>query len=71
MPCATLDCFGDIGMLSVETHRGAATGNTRSREAPRTASGPRSLSQRSRIRHATWRLDLLGVPPDLYVIMKV
>jgi hypothetical protein len=36
-----------------QTHRRAATGNTRSREAPGTAGGPRSLGQR------------LGVPPDL------
>jgi hypothetical protein len=52
-------------VLSVETHRRAATGNTRSREAPGTAGGLRSLGQRPRIRHTTWRLGLLDVPPDL------
>jgi hypothetical protein len=51
-------------MLSVETHWRAATGNTRSRDAPETAGGPRSLGQRPRIWHTTWRLGLLGVPPD-------
>jgi hypothetical protein len=43
----------DEGVLSVKTHRRAATGNTRSREAPGTAGGPRSLGQRPRIRHTT------------------
>jgi hypothetical protein len=43
-------------LLSVKTHRQAATGNTRYREAPGTAGGPRSLGQRPRIRHTTWRL---------------
>jgi hypothetical protein len=52
-------------LLSVETHRRAATGNKRSREAPRTAGGPRSLGQRPKIWHMTKRLGLLGVPPDL------
>jgi hypothetical protein len=33
------------GLLLVETHRRAATGNTRSREPPGTAGGPRSLGQ--------------------------
>jgi hypothetical protein len=33
-------------VLSVKTHRRAATGNTRSREASGTAGGPRSLGQR-------------------------
>jgi hypothetical protein len=33
-------------VLSIETHRRAATGNTRSQEASRTAGGPRSLGQR-------------------------
>jgi hypothetical protein len=33
-------------VLSVETHRRATTGNTRSREASGTAGGPRSLGQR-------------------------
>jgi hypothetical protein len=33
-------------LLSVKTHRQAATGNTRSREASGTAGGPRSLGQR-------------------------
>jgi hypothetical protein len=56
--------FGNL-VLSVETHRRAATGNTWSREAPRTAGGPRSLSQLPRIWHTTWRLGLLGVPPNL------
>jgi hypothetical protein len=32
-------------VLSIETHRRAATGNTRSREAPGTAGGSRSLGQ--------------------------
>jgi hypothetical protein len=58
-------------VLSVETHRRAATGNTRSREAPGTTGGPRSLGQRPRIWHTTRRLDLLGMPPDLYLIRKV
>jgi hypothetical protein len=35
-------------VLSVETHRRAATGNTRSREASGTAGGSRSLGQRPR-----------------------
>jgi hypothetical protein len=43
-------------LLSVKTHRRTATGNTRSREAPETAGGPRSLDQRPEIRHTTWRL---------------
>jgi hypothetical protein len=51
--------------LSVKTHRRAVIGNTRSREAPGTAGGPRSLGQRPSIRHMTWCLGLLGVPPDL------
>jgi hypothetical protein len=38
------------------THRRAATGNTRSREAPGTAGGPWSLGQRPKIRHTTWSL---------------
>jgi hypothetical protein len=33
-------------VLSIETHRRATTGNTRSREASGTAGGPRSLGQR-------------------------
>jgi hypothetical protein len=44
------------GLLSVETHRRAATGNTRSREAPGTAGGPRSLGQWPEIWHTSWRL---------------
>jgi hypothetical protein len=44
-------------LLSVETRRRAATGNTRSREAPGTAGGPRSLGQRPEIRHTSWLLD--------------
>jgi hypothetical protein len=52
-------------LLSVKTHRRAAIDNMRSREAPGTAGVPRSLSQRPRIWHMTWRLGLLGVPPDL------
>jgi hypothetical protein len=52
-------------LLSVETHRRAATDNTRSREASGAAGGPRSLDQRPRIWHTTWCLSLLGVPPDL------
>jgi hypothetical protein len=52
-------------LLSVKTHRRAATCNTSSQEAPGTAGGPRSLGQRPRIRHTTWRLGLLGMPPDL------
>jgi hypothetical protein len=48
-----------------QTHRRAATGNTRRREASGTTGGPRSLGQQPRIRHTTWRLGLLGVPPDL------
>jgi hypothetical protein len=55
----------DGPVLSVKTHWRAATGNTRSREAPGTAGGPQSLGQRPRIRHATWHLGLLGMPPDL------
>jgi hypothetical protein len=39
MKCATK-------VLSIETHRRVTTGNTRSREAPGTAGGPRSLGQR-------------------------
>jgi hypothetical protein len=35
-------------LLSVKTHRRAATGNTRSREASGTAGGSRSLGQRPR-----------------------
>jgi hypothetical protein len=35
-----------LGVLSVKTHRRAATGNTRSREASGSAGGPRSLGQR-------------------------
>jgi hypothetical protein len=35
-----------LPLLSVKTHRRAATGNTRSREASGTAGGPRSLGQR-------------------------
>jgi hypothetical protein len=35
-----------VKVLSVKTHRRAATGNTRSREASGTAGGPRSLVQR-------------------------
>jgi hypothetical protein len=37
-----------VALLSVKTHRQAATGNTRSREAPGTAGGSRSLGQRPR-----------------------
>jgi hypothetical protein len=48
-------CWGEDGLvkecrvaevLSIETHRRATIGNTRSREASRTAGGPRSLGQR-------------------------
>jgi hypothetical protein len=42
LACATFSCL----LLSIETHRRAATGNTRSREASGTAGGPRSLGQR-------------------------
>jgi hypothetical protein len=35
-----------VKLLSVKTHRRAATGNTRSREASGTAGGPQSLGQR-------------------------
>jgi hypothetical protein len=45
-----------------------SAGNTRSWEASGTAGGPRSLSQRPRIRHTTSRLGLLGMPPDLYLV---
>jgi hypothetical protein len=37
-----------VRLLSVKIHRRAATCNTRSREAPRTAGGSRSLGQRPR-----------------------
>jgi hypothetical protein len=43
-------------LLSVKTRRRAATGNTKSREASRTAGGPRSLGQRPEIRHTSWLL---------------
>jgi hypothetical protein len=52
-------------VLSVKTYRRAATSNMRSQEAPGTAGGPRSLGQRPRIWHTTWRLGLLGMSPDL------
>jgi hypothetical protein len=58
-------------LLSVKTHRRAATGNTRSREASGAAGGPRSLSQRPRIWHTSGFWNLPGVPPDLYLIRKV
>jgi hypothetical protein len=43
-------------LLSVKTHRRVATSNTRSQEAPGTAGGPRTLGQRPKIWHTTWRL---------------
>jgi hypothetical protein len=42
--CSDLDEFVD-NLLSIETHRRATTGNTRSREASGMAGGPRSLGQ--------------------------
>jgi hypothetical protein len=44
------------GVAAAVPHRRAATGNTRGREAPGTAGGPRSLGQRPEIRHTPWLL---------------
>jgi hypothetical protein len=58
-------------VLLVKTHRRAARGNTRSREAPGTAGGPRSLGQRPEIRHMSWRLGCYAFHLTLYLIRKV
>jgi hypothetical protein len=70
--CTHAPTCGSTLLLSVKTHRRAATGNMRSREASGTAGGPRSLGQRPRspahtlawwsARRATWPIpDQEGV----------
>jgi hypothetical protein len=51
--CAALE-----SLLPAKTHRRAATSNTKSREAPRTAGGPWSLGQRpAKLRHMSWLMQ--------------
>jgi hypothetical protein len=57
-------------LLPAKTHRRAATSNTKSREAPRTAGGPWSLGQRP-ANSGTRPGWCKGVPPDLYLVRKV
>jgi hypothetical protein len=49
-----IESFKVGALLSVKTRWRAATGNTRSREAPGTAGGPWSLDQWPEIRHTSW-----------------
>ena len=58
-------------LLPAKTHRRAATGNTESREAPRTAGGPWSLGRRPAMPSGTRPGAYEGVPPDLYLVRKV
>src|SRR3954471_5307518 len=57
-------------VLPAKTHRRAATSNTKSREAPRTAGGPWSLGQRP-ANSGTRPGYCKGVQPDLYLVSKV
>jgi hypothetical protein len=72
IPAILMNCDNQTMIVSsLETHQRETAGDTRSREAPGTGSGPRSLGQRPR----SWRTDRLrgspGVPPELYLIRKV
>ena len=56
-------------MLPAKTHRRAATGNTESREAPKTAVGLGPSGDGPQC--SGTRPNYEGVPPDLYLVRKV
>src|SRR3954464_12936547 len=79
-PIAASDVDADVvesshracqNVLPAKTHRRAATSNTKSREAPRTAGGPWSLGRRPAKLPAHVLAWFEGVPPDLYLVRKV
>src|SRR3954462_6042593 len=64
--CCSVSHRACQNVLPAKPHRRAATSNTKSREAPKTAGGSWSLGQRPATpARASWLLQ--GVPPDLYL----
>jgi hypothetical protein len=67
----SLNLFSLVSLSSPETHQREAAGDTRSREAPRTTGGSRSLGQRPRSWCTVGFQGSPSAPSDLYSTRKV